>query len=348
MTIRFGKTIFLVIGAVVFAGQTFAATVDDYQRRLDSAVGVARGLIEVVENEDRDIEAEEVETLRHLIPRKETIETSGGSVEADNRWLAAAIDEFVAEADLTKREGMIIAIGDRLSAVAASVRELKSASETGPSKDEDKQKLAEILRRTEYQKPEPQQESIFQKWWRQFTEWLRRAFPQPEVTPSAPSGFGSMKLGLQILVFAIVIGLVGFLLWRFLPLVSARFRAREKRDDGDRVILGERLGADASSADIFSEAESLARLGDHRGAIRKGYIAVLCELGDQNIVRLARHKTNRDYLRDVRKREDLFTDMLGLTGNFERSWYGLRLSHADDWEDFRDNCRKAISLVKGS
>jgi hypothetical protein len=97
---------------------------------------------------------------------------------------------------------------------------------------------------------------------------------------------------------------------------------------------------------LFGEAERLAREGRLRDAIRKGYIAALCELSDRNIVRLARHKTNRDYLLDVRKtREGLFENMTGLTGSYERNWYGLRTSELTDWEDFRDRYRQTIANV---
>ncbi|MGE3466210.1 MAG: DUF4129 domain-containing protein [Pyrinomonadaceae bacterium] len=348
MTDLFRTAVCVAILLLVSAGQILAASLDDYQSRVDAAYGISRGLIDVAANEDADLEAEEVAELRRLLPGTESVDLPGGSVQVDNTWLAAAIGEFEAEQDPAKRTEMILGISERLAAIRESVRQLAAAAEAERTKDEDKQKLAEILRRSEYQKPEPQEESLFQRWWRELTDWLSRMFPRPAITPSTPSGFGSLKLGLQILIFAIVIGIVAFLLWKFVPLISGRFRGKKKRDDGDRVILGERLGSDVSADDIFSEAESLARLGDHRGAIRKGYIAVLCELGDRNIVRLARHKTNRDYLRDVRKREDLFTDMSGLTGNFERSWYGLRLAGAEDWEDFRATCRRAISSAKRS
>ena len=84
-----------------------------------------------------------------------------------------------------------------------------------------------------------------------------------------------------------------------------------------------------------------------RGAIRKGYIALLCELSDRKLIGLARHKTNRDYLRDVRKRADLFENMNGMTLNFERNWYGLRPTDAQDWEDFKSSYQQTISGVKG-
>ena len=125
-----------------------------------------------------------------------------------------------------------------------------------------------------------------------------------------------------------------------------RFGGKIKKTKQDRVILGERIGADESAFDLFSEAERLAREGNLRAAIRKGYIALLCDLSDRKIVRLARHKTNRDYLRDVRKDNSLFENMTGLTRNFETNWYGLRSTEPSDWEDFRARYLQTIANVK--
>ena len=152
----------------------------------------------------------------------------------------------------------------------------------------------------------------------------------------APTGdFKILSFILQILLYGAIIGGLGFLIYRFAPYFANRFRKREKRKKKDRLILGERIAADESSENLFSEAERLALAGNLRGAIRKGYIALLCELSDRKIIGLSRHKTNRDYLRDVRKQHELFENMSGLTSNFERHWYGFDEAEAKDWEEFR-------------
>jgi hypothetical protein len=111
------------------------------------------------------------------------------------------------------------------------------------------------------------------------------------------------------------------------------------------VILGETIRAETSASDLFAEAESLARSGDIRGAIRKGYVALLCDLADRKLIGLARYKTNRDYLRDVRKRAGLFERMKRATVRFERHWYGSRPARERDWEEFRDEYHKALNDI---
>ncbi len=328
------------------AGHCIAASLSDYQDRLGDAISGTEELIDIVAEGETELENESLVELRLLLPKSERIDIPGGTIETENSWFAVSLDNFAAETDETKRTEILNSIVERLKAIQTGIDDLNAATTAEQSKDQDKQKLAEILRRQEFQKPEPKGESLFQKWWRQFQEWLARQMPAPsETRPTGPS-FEGLRVVLQVALFVAVAALIAFLVWRFVPFFAKR-RRTSKTKDGDRVILGERIGEDESAADIFSEAERLAGTGDHRGAIRKGYIALLVELGDRKIVRIARHKTNRDYLRDVRKRDELFSDMSGLTSNFERSWYGLRLARAEDWAEFRERCRRAISSVQG-
>src|SRR5439155_25365123 len=125
-------------------------------------------------------------------------------------------------------------------------------------------------------------------------------FPRPNLSPGSGSGFGSLGFVLQIVIYSLAIGVIGFLVYKFAPLIGDRFGKRAKHKKEDRVILGERISSDESAEDVFAEADRLAREGNLRGAIRKGYIAFLCELNDRKIIGLPRHKTNRHYPQDVR------------------------------------------------
>jgi len=117
-------------------------------------------------------------------------------------------------------------------------------------------------------------------------------------------------------------------------------RARKKKEA--RIVLGERLEPEATSTDLLSQAEALVRHGDIRAAIRKAYIALLCELGDRKVISLAQHKTNRDYLGAVRDRPSLFSSMRGLTNSFEIHWYGFVAPGEDDWKEFRNGYQQAL------
>ncbi len=334
----------MALFVAAFAAAAAAATLNDYKQRIVSARQV---LARLIENADKPSSSRDIEALGVLLPASEKVEWPSGSVATDNAWLGVEADRLKAEPNAAKRLAMLTGIDERLAGILDAVEDLENAAAGERSKDDDKQKLAEILSREEYQKAQPKQESLFQKWWREFTEWLARQFPRPEI-PSEPStGMGSLTFGLQVLVLLAVVVIVGFLIYKFAPAFASRISINKKEKRDARVILGERIEAHESSRDLLAEAERLAREGDLRGAIRKGYIAVLCDLSDRKVINLARHKTNRDYLRDVRRNARLSDSMASLTKTFERSWYGLTPARGEEWEIFRNTCRQTVTEARG-
>jgi hypothetical protein len=324
-----------------------AATVAEYRERITNAEGLIEDLLHI---DEEDLtprlrsahEAEIITQLRQSLPAAEKVEWKGNSVETNNRWLHDKLSEYEKDKDVSKREAILNEISERLATIRQKLDELEKPAASNRTKDEDKRKLGEILRREEYQKPEKQEKGFIRRMWEKFLEWISQEAPRPDVVPVS-AGFESLSFILQILLYAVILGLIGFLLYRFAPFLSSRFKKREKREKKERVILGERIAADESADNIFSEAERLAREGKLRDAIRKGYIALLCELSDRKIIGLSRHKTNRDYLRDVRKRRELYENMNGLTLNFERHWYGSDEAAEKDWEEFRSGYKRAVS-----
>lgn len=282
--------------------------------------------------------------IRASLPPAEKIERPDSTVAVDNRWLHDKLNELEKEtSDSPKREVVLTEISERLGSISQKADEPENSSAANRTKDEDKQKLAEILRREEYQKPEEPKESFFGMMWRKFQEWLSDKFSRPNVPAPGAGGFQSLSLILQTLLYALILGAVGFLIYRFAPFFAHKFQTRSRREKAERVILGERVAADERAENLFAEAERLALSGDLRAAIRKGYVALLCELSDRRIIALARHKTNRDYLRDVRLKPVLHEQMHGLTANFERHWYGVNAVETKDWEEFRNEYKKAIT-----
>jgi hypothetical protein len=157
---------------------------------------------------------------------------------------------------------------------------------------------------------------------------------------------GFLTVLLQVVVYGALLALLGFLVYKVAPLLFPKLKRSPKpKKKKERVILGEKLGEDATAVDLFAEAELLAREGNLRGAIRKGYIALLCDLSDRKVIGLARNKTNRDYLRDVRARRDLHPKMKSVTDTFERHWYGFHESADQDWAQFREEYQEAIRSV---
>lgn len=327
----------------------FAETLAEYRAGLKSASDYLQELIDYVDEaaddedwRDAEYEREILAEIRKALPATERVEWESTTIETDNQWLETKLKAFEEEKDWAKRRMILTEIAERLAAIESKIGQLEKPALSDRSKDEDKQKLAEILRRAEYQKPEEKQESWFERMQKKIREWFNEKFPRPEIPAGTGQGMQTVSFGLQMVLYALVLGFIAFVIYRFAPFFAQKFRRREREDQGERVILGEKLAADEDSQTLFDEAEALARSGNLRGAIRKGYIALLCELSDRRIIGLAQHKTNRDYLRDVRKKRELYENMNGLTNSFERHWYGFESADETDWQEFKRNYQQAV------
>jgi hypothetical protein len=345
----FCLTKIFLVGFLLFSPHSISAvTLTEYRKNIREAkvliINLMNPDVEDLSYEDfQKLERKTVTELRSKLPVRETIEWENSSLETNNQWLADKLDKFEKESpDAPQRWETLTEISERLDALEVKIEELENPATAARAKDEDKRKLVEILRREEYQKPKEKQPSLFEKMYLWLMEWLAKMFPRPNISPSS-TGFQSLSFVLQMLLYALILSAIGFLIYRFAPFFANRFLTRERSEKKERVILGERLAEGETAQNLFSEAERLAREGNLRGAIRKGYIALLCELSDKKIIGLSQHKTNRDYLRDVRKQNELYANMSGLTNNYERHWYGSDDAEERDWEEFRNGYRKAVN-----
>lgn len=324
----------------------YGIALEEYKAKVDDArvlAGDAEVLLQSDELTDTD-SREFVRRFRENFPASETVTWDGGNVDTSNEWLLERVAQFEKESDAQKRGAIALQLREHLSTVVFKLQELETAARSGRSKDEDKQKLAEILRREEYQKPQPKGESAFSRWLTWILEWFEKLFEPGErsVSGTRLEGLGSV---LRILIYVGLFLLVGFLAYKLVPLIARSAGPVKKGKKKDRIILGEKIADDETAVDLLAEAERLASEGNLRGAIRKGYIALLCELSDRKVLGLARHKTNRDYLRDVRSRVDLHQPMKVVTDTFEKHWYGAQQSALNDWDQFRDDYERTLRSI---
>ncbi len=340
-----------------------ATPLEDYGTRVKEAKEYVEGVrwlhTEAIEREAREDKVlEEIDgeiagaetrmfaEVRRLLPPTEQVEWANRNLSVDNGWVQRAFDDYEQSED-TSHEARYLAlthISERLGALDARLAELKDASTAASSRDKEAEKgrMAAILRRLETNKATNQNESALNRLIKQMKEWVQSLLPSPSrIVPGASPW---LSLAAQIFIYALAASTIAFVLWKFRASIFRRRRRRRSAGtDEARIVLGERLAPDQTAADLLAEAERLARGGDPRGAIRKAYVALLCELGDRKIIHLARHKTNRDYLGAVRGRSDLYSEMKPLTFNYEKHWYGFEVATDGDWMDFRARCRSAMS-----
>ncbi len=346
---RTALAVFLILFASLHARA--ASSLEDYRERVRRAADAVETLPLVEETDTRAgyqaRTARTIQSVRTLLPVTETVSLNGAEVSVDNSWLDTALNNYAKLLiDDPRRDEEAARMVERLRAIEEHVSELLGSHEGAKrqTKEEAKAKLASILSRAEYQERTQQQQSALARLWQRFVNWLRGLFPEqkplPEGTSAAARGVSLLS---QIIIIAVALAIIAFVAWKLAPRF---FRNRKKivsEATGARVILGERIEPDQSAADLWSQAESLARSGDLRGAIRKGYIALLCNLGDRKIIGLADHKTNNDYLRAIRQRPNLYQPMRQLTNIFEQHWYGLAQADENDWTEFRGNYKAVTS-----
>ena len=319
-----------------------AASVSEYRHRISEAVVAVQQLQLVSHNGDSLREQSRqanLARLRSLLPAKERVSVAGQTMTVDNSWLHEALDEYERNLSNAERSNLVlIHTGERLLALGQRLDEKQQGKET-TGKDEAKGRLAEILRRSEYNQ-KPVEGSALERLWERFLRWLASLFPKTKpIQPGTSRAFSGIA---QVIVIGVSLAGIAFLIWKFLPRYL-RNRTRKKKPAREaRVVLGERLEPDQTAADLLAQAEALARNGDLRAAIRKAYIAFLCELGDRKVISLAQHKTNRDYLNSVREKGSLYSTMRGLTNSFEVHWYGFVSPGENDWNDFRQSYQQAL------
>lgn len=341
--------------AIVCAGGAAAAIpLHEYRLHIHDALTGLNAMWEEAE-EGTDTAAQYIkkrtatyENIRQLVPIDESIEWAGGKVRVNNSWLEVEGKNFeqLPEGHI-EREKILLRIGQRLIALEERLNELDGAETAAATKEQEKARLEAILRRKEFDNTPPEKGWLARLWENIKTWWNNLFRGGSSLQPGQTSWLSLLAM---FLVFGLVGGLLGYVLWKFLPFFVRRREERmnlEKR--GARVVLGERLAPGQTGADILAEAEALARKGELRAAIRKGYVAMLCELGDRKVITLAQHKTNHDYLRAVREKRPLLKEMQKLTASFENHWYGFVPATPEDWTTFRSGYQqtlKTASLLK--
>jgi type II secretory pathway component PulJ len=320
-----------------------------YHDRVRRAIVLLSSSGAAVDGEESDRQRERAEEarvigeVRTLLPPNDTVEWQGEVLRVDNNWLKEALDAYEAmpPAD-PKRAEAISRMADRLQALDDRLNEIEAPAGKPIDKDGEKARLAAILRRDEYNRQAAEGNALT-RIVRRIRDWINGLFPKRERSDNRRDSRAVNTIG-QVVISLACLAVILYAAWRFLPRFLRRERRKRKpKERGARVVLGERLGADESSADLLAEAETLARSGDLRAAIRKGYIALLCELHDRKLVRIEQHKTNRDYLRAVQSNPSLYDEMKPMTASFENHWYGFIPATETDWQTFRARYRKAVT-----
>ena len=319
-------------------GAVSAATLDDYNTRLSRVIASLEGHQgERSRSGAQPSAPANLDFVGEQLPAKETVLFQGQTISVDNDWLTDELAEYSKSTKASDRALTLTRITERLKAIQEQVRALRMAVAQPGDKDADKGRLAQILRRPEYIPAAPEGNAL-QQLIDRILRWLEKWLPR--IKPIQPGSSRGLANVAQVIVIAVCIAAIGFLIWRFAPRLMSGRRKKKKKKREARIVLGEHLEPDQTAADLMGQAEALAREGNLRAAIRKAYIALLCELGDRKLVSLAQYKTNRDYLNAVRDKGSLYASMRKLTNSFELHWYGFVPAGQTEWDEFRNGYKK--------
>lgn len=149
-----------------------------------------------------------------------------------------------------------------------------------------------------------------------------------------------LSFGLVVLVAALL-GWLGWLLYQ-------RNRGKDAQEEGGEIEGGivdlrseEIVATQLPEQEWMRLAREQMSRGDGRLAVRALFLATLALLGEQGLLRIERHKSNRDYRDELGRRARKATRLREAfdenTRLFERAWYGWHSVSPETVEEFLSN-----------
>jgi hypothetical protein len=332
--------LFVTLGAVISS----ARPLTEYQTRVKQAVNALDTLTQSDKGKTAEARLTRIkETLaavRNTLPATENVEWEQTTFKVDNSWLHRELDKLE-NAPATEQLESLTHVTERLQALANRLEEIEKAKPTSAvAKADATKKLDEILQRPEYAR-DRKEVSAIERLGRDLLKWIQSFFPKSQTMSTGRASLFTTFA--QIFVVLLALSVIAYAVKLFAPRVFQKRITKKKGKRRPMIVMGEKLEPDQSSVDLLADAESLARRGELRAAIRKAYVALLVELGDRKVISLAQHKTNRDYLGSMRDLEPLYGNVKQLTDSFERHWYGFDSATEADWLAFRTGYKRALS-----
>jgi Domain of unknown function (DUF4129) len=309
------------------------STAGDYVNRLDRAERTVNEAVEL--NSLASEVVVRMSEVKRMLPANEEVEFNGSLTRVDNAWLHEAANNVVKniEGDADKRHSTLSEISARLARLRQSVKAAQTAENR--ALDDQRARLDDILSRAEYQLNE-KRESATARFIRRIKEFINPLLVKLLGGSSArapQSGGAGFVMVLQILLFLTLI--VALTLGVMKLARQFRFRKKSAPEEAEtREALGEEIAEDATAADLFAMASELAGQGQYRKAIRRAYIALLCDLDQRGKLRLGRSKTNRDYLDAMRSEHRIYPTFSHMTYAYERAWYGQERATEEEFQNF--------------
>lgn len=152
-------------------------------------------------------------------------------------------------------------------------------------------------------------------------------------TTSPKSATAGAEVVAWVIVGVVVVALIGVLLYAVLQSDVPPAKQRGKKSDDDGVDLAALpVPVAAADSDLLAEARRWYERGDFGRAMIYLYSHLLLRLDKGQLIRLAKGKTNRQYLREVGGRRSLAEYFETAMHAFESAFFGRRALPRDEFE----------------
>ncbi len=196
--------------------------------------------------------------------------------------------------------------------------------------------------------PPIEQKKFDKQQWEKITKNMdfrerKKEKPRPQKTPSY--SFPALGGGLaQTIFFILVIGILGYLLFR---LLSGSMGPRDKKIEGSTTysVLSPEENIQESDLELF--LQGALKQKEFKLALRIYYLMVIKELSVQQLIDWKKDKTNAEYVRELSGRQYQKEFRL-ITIAYERVWYGDTELKEPDFESAIPAFNNLIARVKES
>jgi hypothetical protein len=190
------------------------------------------------------------------------------------------------------------------------------------------------------------------KYFNRAIDWFKDLFPSPqhkvsESKTDSVDWMGGMRILLFVLLAAVAAALAIFF-WRYWKrqktstVISAQ-AVPARPDLADENITA----SDLPENEWLAMAREQIAAGNLRLALRAYYLAGLAHLGERELLKITRFKSNQEYVRELgrraRSKPELLTTFGDTVLDFERVWYGLHDVTPDGVNDYQRKVERILA-----
>lgn len=181
-------------------------------------------------------------------------------------------------------------------------------------------------------------EDLFKKFW----EWLSKLLEKLHFNFGG-AGEGAKTIEVIAKIVIIVLGAAALVLLTLLIIRLLRGRRKKIAE----LEESEELAAFASDPDAaFQLAQRFRAEGDCRMAFRYLFINLLTEFNRREVIRIAKYKTNRSYLREAEASGKIDSGAVSPFFNtFNRVWYGGKPLKSEALEEFFEKRTAVLASI---